>query len=139
MKDWIWISPELAEAIHDRQLAEHGGPSGVRDRGLLESALARPQQLAAYGGQDVDAPALAAAYAFGLARNHPFVDGNKRTAYVVCRTFLVLNGWDMIGELSGRYEIFLGLANGAIDEQALADWLRRHCRPDQVSEARASY
>ncbi|MGY6588634.1 MAG: type II toxin-antitoxin system death-on-curing family toxin [Wenzhouxiangella sp.] len=139
MSDWIWITPELAEAIHDRQLAEHGGPGGVRDRGLLDSALARPQQLAAYGGLEVDAPALAAAYAFGMARNHPFVDGNKRTAYVLCRTFLVLNGWDMLGDLAERYPVFLGLAEGSVGEDELAAWLRRHCRPAQVSEASASY
>jgi death-on-curing protein len=139
VKDWIWVSPELAEAIHDRQLAEHGGPSGVRDRGLFESALARPQQLAFYGDSDVDAPALAAAYAFGMARNHPFIDGNKRTAYVLCRTFLVLNGWDMLGDVSERYRVFLGLANGSIDEDELATWLRRNCRPEQISEAKANY
>lgn len=139
MDDWIWISPELAEAIHDRQLSEHGGPSGVRDRGLFESALARPRQLAAYGGSDVDAPALAAAYAFGLARNHPFVDGNKRTAYVVCRAFLLLNGWDMLGDLSERYPVFLGLANGSVSEEELTEWLRRHSRPEQVSEPATGY
>jgi len=139
MSDWIWISGELGKAIHERQLAEHGGPSGVRDRGLFESALARPQQLAAYGGSEVDAPALAAAYAFGLARNHPFIDGNKRTAYVVCRTFLVLNGWDLVGSLSDRYPVFLGLAEGILSESKLTDWLRQHCRPEQVSEAAAGY
>jgi death on curing protein len=139
MTDWIWITPELAEAIHDRQLAEHGGPSGVRDRGLLESALARPQQLAAYGGLDVDAPPLAAAYAFGMARNHPFVDGNKRTAYVLCRAFLVLNGWDMLGDLAERYRVFLGLAEGSVGEDELTAWLRRHSRPAQVSEASTGY
>lgn len=139
MKEWIWISPELAEAIHDRQLAEHGGPSGVRDRGLFESALARPKQLAAYGGSEVDAPALAAAYAFGMARNHPFVDGNKRTAYVLCRMFLVLNGWDLIGDLADRYPVFLGLADGSVSEEELAEWLRRYGRPAQLSEEAASY
>lgn len=139
MSDWIWISEELAEAIHERQLAEHGGPSGVRDRGMFESALARARQLAAYGGSEVDAPALAAAYAFGLARNHLFVDGNKRTAYVVCRTFLVLNGWDMLGELSERYRVFLGLADGTVGEDELTDWLRRNSRPEQVSEGAAEY
>jgi death-on-curing protein len=138
VSDWIWIAESLAEAIHERQLAEHGGPSGVRDRGLFESALARPRQLAAYGG-DVDAPALAAAYAYGLARNHAFVDGNKRTAYVVCRTFLVLNGWDMVGELSERYRIFLALADGTLGEDELAAWLRRNSRPERVSEGAAGY
>jgi death-on-curing protein len=139
MGDWIWISPELAEAIHERQLAEHGGPSGVRDRGLFESALARPQQLAAYGGSSVDAPALAAAYAFGLARNHPFIDGNKRTAYVVCRTFLLLNGWDLLGPLSDRYPVFLSLAEGTLSEAELAQWLRDHARPETISEPAAAY
>jgi len=139
VSDWIWISEELAEAIHERQLAEHGGPSGVRDRGLFESALARPRQLAAYGGGDVDAPVLAAAYAYGLARNHAFVDGNKRTAYVVCRTFLVLNGWDMLGELSERYRVFLALADGTLGEDELAAWLRRNSRPERVSEGAAGY
>ena len=137
--NWIWITSELAEAIHDRQLAEHGGPSGVRDRGLFESAMARPQQLAAYGGVDVDAPALAAAYAFGMARNHPFIDGNKRTAYVLCRTFLVLNGWDMLGELAERYRVFLALADGSIGEDELTDWLRNHCRSAQVREDQPTY
>ncbi len=134
----IWIDVDLAQAIHDRQLAEHGGPSGVRDEGALASALARPQQLLAYG-QDVDIPALAAAYAAAIARNHPFVDGNKRTAYVVCRTFLILNGWDMIGPLADRYPVFLGLAEGAISEDELTDWLRGHCRPEQVSEEAPVY
>lgn len=139
MGNWIWISPELAEAIHERQLAEHGGPSGVRDRGLFESALARPQQLAADGGADVDVPALAAAYAFALARNPPFIDGNKRTAYVVCRTFLLLNGWDMVGPLVDRYPVFLSLAEGKLSEDELADWLRRHARPESISETAAVY
>jgi len=139
MKDWTWVSPELAEAIHERQLAEHGGPSGVRDRGLFESALARPQQLAVYGGSDVDAPALAAAYAFGMARNHPFIDGNKRTAAVLCETFLELNDYVLIAEDVDLYPVFLGLANGSIDEDELATWLRRNCRPEQISEAKANY
>lgn len=139
MREPIWISAELAEAIHDRQLAEHGGLPGVRDRGMFESALARPQQLAAYGGADVDLPALAAAYAFGLARNHPFADGNKRTAYVVCRMFLMLNGWDLVGPVADRYPVFLGLAEGSISEQQLADWLRAHARPEQVSEPAGTY
>ena len=139
MPEWVWISSELAEAIHERQLSEHGGPSGVRDRSLFESALARPRQLAAYGGAGVDAPALAAAYAFGLARNHAFVDGNKRTAYVVCRTFLVLNGWDLVGTLAERYRVFIELADGKISEAELAEWLRGHSRPQQLSEDTAGY
>jgi death on curing protein len=135
----IWISPELAEAIHLRQLSEHGGGSGVRDTRLLASAMAPPEQLMAYGGDEVDLPALAAAYAFGIARNHPFVDANKRTAYVVCRTFLVLNGWDLVGSLADRYPVFLGLAAGSVSEAELTEWLRAHVRPMQVSEPRAGY
>ncbi len=139
MNEWIWISGELAEAIHERQLAEHGGPSGLRDRGMFESALARPRQLAAYGGSDVDAPALAAAYAFGLARNHPFVDGNKRTAAVLCEVFLELNGYLLLAEDADLYPVFLGLADGTGSEHELADWLRRNSRPEQVSEDTADY
>src|SRR5437867_9546664 len=89
MSEWVWIKPESVEAIHDRQLAEHGGPAGVRDAGALQSALARAQNLAAYG--EPDAADLAAAYAFGVVRNLPFVDGNKRTAWVLARLFLALN------------------------------------------------
>ena len=139
MDDWVWISPELAKAIHERQLAEHGGPSGVRDRGSFESALARARQLAVYGGSEVDAPALAAAYAFGLARNHPFVDGNKRTTAVVCEVFLELNGFLLVAEDTDLYPVFLGLANGSVSEEELTDWLRRHCRPEQVSEPESVY
>src|SRR3989337_1795434 len=90
-----WLSKELVLALHDRQLAEHGGSSGVRDDNLLESALARPQQLHAYGDPAPDLADLAAALGYGLARNHPFVDGNKRTAHVAYRTFLELNGAEL--------------------------------------------
>lgn len=134
----LWISLELAEVIHARQVAEHGGPPGIRDRGMLESALARPRQRLAYDS-DADLPALAAAYAFGIARNHPFQDGNKRTAYVVCRTFLVLNDWDMVGPLAERYPVFLGVASGEISEEELAAWLRTHSRPHSISETGARY
>jgi death-on-curing protein len=120
----VWISSRLTLAIHERQLAEHGGDAGLRDLSLLESALARPNQLLAYGGPDVDIPAMAAAYAFGVARNLPFVDGDKRTAYVVCRLFLRLNGWDFTNTLADRYTVFLGLAAGEISEAELVDWLR---------------
>ncbi|MEX0914330.1 MAG: type II toxin-antitoxin system death-on-curing family toxin [Wenzhouxiangellaceae bacterium] len=135
----VWISLELAQAIHQRQLAEHGGPDGVRDRGMLESAITRARQKYAYAAHEIDMPELAAAYAFGIARNHPFVDGNKRTAYVLCRTFLVLNGWDLVGPLADRYPVFLALAAGELDEDELAEWLRRHSRPEQVSEQAGEY
>lgn len=124
----VWISAELTLAIHRRQLAEHGGIEGVRDRGLLESALARPQQLFAYGDPPPDLSALAAAYAFGIARNHALSDGNKRTAYVVCRTFLLLNGLDLSASKADRYAKFLALAEGSLPEHELAEWLRANTR-----------
>jgi death on curing protein len=135
----IWISEHLALAIHERQLAEHGGGTGIRDKGMFESAMARPRQLFAYGGPDTAIPDLAAAYAFGLARNHPFVDGNKRTAYVVCRTFLILNGWDIVGAPEDRYAAFLSMSAGEMDSEAFTDWLRNHTRPQQVRETGSSY
>lgn len=122
-----WIDPRLATTIHARQIREHGGAGGVRDPEALEAALARPRQLYAYG-TDIDLPALAAAYAAGIARNHPFVDGNKRVSYVLCRTFLLLNGGDLVAPLVDRYPVFLRLADGGIDEETLADWLRDHVR-----------
>lgn len=135
----IWISVRLADAIHVRQLSEHGGSPGIRDEGMLDSALARPKQRRAYGGTEVDIPSLAAAYAYGIARNRPYMDGNKRVAYVVCRTFLVLNGRDMIGPLADRYPVFLGLAASEVSENELTEWLREYARPGKVSETPAAY
>lgn len=124
--DWIWVLPAVAEAAHAEQLAEHGGGEGVRDAGLMASALARPQNLAAYG--DPDAAALAAAYAFGIARNHPFVDGNKRTAAVVSETFLMLNGHVLEATDAEVVVAFVALAAGELTEDELADWFRQHIR-----------
>jgi len=121
---WIWVSTEVALAAHAEQLAEHGGGDGIRDQGLLESALARPQNLVAYG--DPDAAALAAAYAFGMARNHPFIDGNKRTAAVVSIGFLYLNGHPVDIDQADVVVTFLALAAGALSEDALAAWFRSH-------------
>ena len=90
---WVWIEPAVIRAVHEEQLAEHGGGLGTREMGLLESALARPMHLAAYGAPDV--AALAAAYGYGIAKNHPFIDGNKRTAFVAVELFLMLNGWEL--------------------------------------------
>ncbi|ASK95952.1 type II toxin-antitoxin system death-on-curing family toxin [Xanthomonas campestris pv. merremiae] len=120
----IWIERPLALAIHDRQLAEHGGGSGVRDDALLDSALARPKQLSAYGDPPPDLAALAASLAYGLARNHPFVDGNKRTAAVACETFIVLNGATLQADDLELYGFYIGLAEGSLDEAACAAWLR---------------
>jgi death-on-curing protein len=127
--DPIWIGEPLALAIHKRQLAEHGGLDGVRDPGLLQSALARPRHLFAYNDPTPGLPALAAAYAFGIARNHPFIDGNKRTAAVVCETFLELNGVSIVASDAEMYPVFLDLAAGQLTEDELAAWLESHTRP----------
>jgi death on curing protein len=124
MQTWHWVSADVALAIHAEQINEHGGGDGVRDEGLLHSALARPENLAAYG--DPDVAALAAAYAFGIARNHPFVDGNKRTAYVVCELFLALNGHLLTASDGDAVLTFLALAAGDLAEEALAGWIRRN-------------
>lgn len=126
MTEPIWISEELALTIHKRQLAEHGGIAGVRDAGLLSSALARPRNLLAYSSNQPDSPTLAAAYAFGIAKNHPFLDGNKRTAYVVCRTFLILNGCDIETTQEDKFVTFLKLAEGNLSEAELVTWLNRN-------------
>ncbi len=120
----VWISRPLALAIHDRQLAEHGGAGGVCDDALLDSALARPQQLHAYGEPPPDLADLAASLAFGLARNHPFVDGNKRTAAVACEVFIELNGGTLEANDLELYPQYLGLADGTLDEAEFARWLR---------------
>lgn len=120
----VWINRALALAIHDRQLSEHGGGNGVRDEGLLESALARPQQRHAYGDPPPDLADLAARLAGGLARNHPFVDGNKRTAAVACEVFIRLNGARLHADDLELYPQYLGLADGSLDEAAFAAWLR---------------
>lgn len=121
---WIWVASEVALAAHAEQLAEHSGAEGVRDAGALESAMARPRNLFEYG--DPDAAALAAAYAFGIARNHPFADGNKRTAAVVSETFLVLNGNSLPASDAELVVAFLALAAGELSEEELADWFRSH-------------
>ncbi len=126
--DWIWISADLAIALHDRQLAEHGGPAGVRDGGGLESALARPLNLASYG--EPDAAALAASYAFGITRNHAFIDGNKRTAWVVARLFLRANGIVLRFEKADAIQVMLALAASKLAEDELADWFRGHIVAD---------
>lgn len=138
----VWISKRLALAIHDRQLAEHGGGAGVRDEALLDSALSRPQQLFAYGDPPPDLAALAASLAFGLARNHPFVDGNKRTAHVCYRAFLALNDGELVATEEEKYIAMLSLAEGSLDEAGFADWLRKHlmlANVDQVNEPQTAY
>lgn len=122
-EDPVWISVELALAIHSRQLAEHGGADGTRDAGLLESALSRPRQMFAYTDPTPGVPELAATLAFGIARNHPFIDGNKRTAAVACETFLNLNGYELHATDEDMYLTFLNLAAGELTERQLAEWL----------------
>jgi death-on-curing protein len=119
-----WISRTLALAIHERQISEHGGDAGVRDEALLESALARPQQLNAYGDSPPDLASLAASLAFAIARNHPFVDGNKRTAHVCYRAFLAMNDVELIASDEEKYLRMLSLAEGSLDEAGFAEWLR---------------
>jgi len=122
--NWVWVATEVALAAHAEQLAEHGGGEGVRDAGALDSAMMRPRNLALYDEPDV--AALAAAYAFGIARNHPFVDGNKRTAAVVAETFLVLNGHALGATDAELVVAILALAAGELNEDELADWFRQH-------------
>lgn len=138
----VWIEKRLALAIHDRQLSEHGGGTGVRDEALLDSALARPQQLYAYGDPLPDLAALAASLAYGLARNHPFVDGNKRTAAVACETFIRLNDAVLQADDIALYPLYLSLAEGSLTEEALTEWLRNHLVLDTgnaVNEPSAAY
>jgi death-on-curing protein len=126
VKRWKWLAAEAIVAIHECQLAEHGGSTGKRDAGLLESALARARNMAAYG--EPDYADLAAAYGFGIARNHPFVDGNKRTAFVAVELFLDLNGFDLQANDAECVLTMLALAAGDLDERAFARWIRAHTR-----------
>ena len=119
-----WVSKPVVLAIHDEQIAEHGGLAGVRDIAILESALARPQQPQACGRPKPDIAALAAAYAFAIAKNHAFLDGNKRTSYVVTRTFLVLNGYDVTADDPTRLRVWEQLGGGRMGEDECAEWLR---------------
>lgn len=118
MNEPIWTTPDAVQAIHSIQLAEHGGQDGIRDQGLLESALQRPKNQWSYTNADL--PALAAAYAFGIAKNHPFFDGNKRTAGVVCDTFLIVNGCDLDASNDDWYKAVLALAAGDLSEDQFA-------------------
>ena len=127
MTDVKWLPKEAVLLIHARQLAEHGGSTGLSDEGLLESALQRPQEKCNHGSPDV--AELAAAYAYGIARNHPFIDGNKRTALVVSRTFLLYNGWQISASAEDRLRTFLALASGDLTELDLAAWFRKHLLP----------
>lgn len=126
MANWRWLDSRLAQALHAEQLAEHGGAAGIRDAGLLTSALWRPQNLASYGNPD--AADLAAAHAWSIVRNHPFVDGNKRVALILCETFLIINGYELDADDVSLTMAFVELAAGTMDETALAEWLRARVR-----------
>lgn len=125
MNEPRWISRRAVLAMHQEQLAEHGGSDGIRDEMLLDSVLAKPLNVFAYGhGPDIFR--LAASYAYGIAGNHAFIDGNKRTALVVSLTFLERNGWDIVSEKEDVYFTFLHLAEGSLSEEELAGWFRKH-------------
>ncbi len=132
MKEPEWLLRSAVELAHDSQIAKYGGSTGLRDEGLLESALARPRNLHAYGEEDLCA--LAAAYAFGIARNHPFVDGNKRTAFAAAALFLVLNGRPVAPDREATVEAMLALAAGQRDEAEFADWLRAQTLPTPAAK-----
>jgi death-on-curing protein len=127
MSNWRWVDRRALELLHDESIAEHGGLPGLRDEGLLESALARPANLAAYGQPDV--AELAAAYGIGVAKNHPFVDGNKRSAFLAIGLFLALNRRRLVTTQADATLTMLGVASGQVDEAMLAQWLRDHTQP----------
>jgi death on curing protein len=125
VKEPVWIRKDAVFAIHDAQLAEHGGSDGIRDADLIESALARAQNIHAYN-HGASFAELAAAYCYGLARDHGFVDGNKRAAAVVCELFLELNGHRLAAEDADWLTVMLALADGSLEEAALVEWLTAH-------------
>ena len=124
---WRWVTEDVVLAVHDAQIAEHGGGAGVRDMALVQSALGRPRNLAAYGEPDV--ADLAASYAFGIARNHAFVDGNKRTAFVVAYVFLLDHGHELTASDTEAVRVMVARAAGDMEEVELARWFRDAARP----------
>ena len=127
MKKIVWVLDEVVLAVHDEQLAEHGGLSGVRDHGAVASALARPRNLAVYEACD-DLARLTAAYAYGIARNHGFADGNKRTALVTADLFLMLNGFELVSSPADNVLTILGVADGTLSEEELTLWIRKNIK-----------
>src|SRR5271168_3056891 len=125
MEEPRWVSKKAVLAMHSEQLSEHGGSNGIRDETLLDSALAKPLNVFDYADEP-DIFRLAASYAFGIARNDAFIDGNKRTSLVVSITFLDRNGWDIVAPKDEVYFTFLYLAEGSLSEEQLADWFRKH-------------
>ena len=127
MKGFVWVLDEVVLAVHNEQLAMHGGLSGVRDRGAIESALARPRNLVAYEACD-DVARLAAAYAYGITRNHGFADGNKRTALVTADLFLMLNGYELVSSPADNVLTILAVADGTLSEKELTSWIRKNIK-----------
>lgn len=127
---WRWLAGRIVASIHQKHIQRHGGGHGTRDAGLLESALARPQKLAAHGEPTVFE--LAATYAHGIARSRPFIDGNKRTAFVASVLFLRMNGQQFLAEQAEAAVVFLRLAAGEFSEAELAEWFRRNCQPPET-------
>lgn len=129
--NWRWVSLQALVLLHRESLATHGGRDGMRDEGLLESALMRPQNLVAYAdpGAPPDIATLAASYGVGLAKNHPFVDGNKRASFLAVGLFLYLNGWRLQSSQAEATLTMLAVAAGDLSEEAFAAWLREHCVP----------
>ena len=125
-REWVWLDRAVILAIHGMQLAEHGGGAGVRDAGLLDSALGKPLHLQAYGEPPPDAAALAASYGYGISRNHPFIDGNKRTGFVAAELFLRLNGLALHADDASCVLTMLAVAAGDMPEEEFAAWLRAH-------------
>jgi len=119
----IWVRDDVVLAIHQRQLAEHGGGTGIRDAGLLDSALNKPKNQFHYNDPKPSIAAMAASYAYAIACNHPFVDGNKRTAYIVCQLFLSLNGYVLTAPPADKYQIFINLASGKLSDTKLSAWI----------------
>jgi len=128
MKELVWLLDEVVLAVHDEQLAEHGGLSGTRDRGAVESALARPRNLVAYEACD-DVARLAAACAYGIARNHGFADGNKPTALVTADLFLMLNSYELVSSPAENVLTILSVADGTLSEDELTEWIRKNIKP----------
>jgi death-on-curing protein len=127
MSQWRWVSREVLLLLHNESLSEHGGAPGLRDPGLLDSALARPMQIALYESPDL--AELASACGVSLAKNHPFIDGNKRVAFLAVGLFLAINGFRLSASQVDATLIMLGVAAGDIDEAALALWIRAHMKP----------
>ncbi len=133
-KEPAWLTVEAVLAMHEQLVAEHGGDAGVRNLGLLDSALAAPKHHYTYGERDLFV--LATAYAYGITRNHPFIDGNKRTAFLAAYTFLGINGWELIAPEHEVVRVVVGLSDRSMSAEAFADWLRTACRKPRRKKAK---